>query len=70
MQEDENQQKGECIIIIKGTNADYNQIDDDAFNVLKLLLKELSTKKAVELASKITGKRKNILYDYALGYKK
>ena len=70
LEKDENQQKGECIIIIKGANADYNQIDDDAFNVLKLLLKELSTKKAVELASKITGKRKNILYDYALDYKK
>ena len=37
--------------------------------VLSILLQELPLKQAVTLASKITGERRNVLYDAALAQK-
>jgi len=66
---DENQRKGEIAIIIEGSKpsqTDSDEIDHETERVLKLLLGELSTKKAAALAAEITGVRKNRLYQHAL----
>lgn len=67
---DENQQRGEIVLMVKGagtikTEADAISID----HILTTLLAELPLKQAVELASKISNKRKNEVYQRALQLK-
>ena len=50
---------------IKAKQAD-NEINAESERILKLLLKELPTKKAAAIAAEITGLRKNQLYQHAL----
>lgn len=62
---DPNQQKGEMVLVVAGASDsqdDISQHDD----LLKRLLQDLSVKKAAQLASDITGAKKNALYDRAL----
>ena len=62
---DANQQKGEMVLVVAGANDSVNdEGKHDA--LLKRLLQDLSVKKAVQLASDITGAKKNALYDRAL----
>ena len=62
---DTNQQKGEMVLVVAGANDSVNdEGKHDA--LLKRLLQDLSVKKAVQLASDITGAKKNALYDRAL----
>lgn len=64
---DANQQRGEIVLMVKG--AEVEATDADAISVdhvLTSLLTELPLKQAVELAAKITGKRKNEIYQRAL----
>ncbi|HSW94190.1 MAG TPA: 16S rRNA (cytidine(1402)-2'-O)-methyltransferase [Gammaproteobacteria bacterium] len=64
---DPNQTRGEIVLIVKGAKAeemDENALSMDA--VLVPLLAELPLKQAVELTAKITGKRKNEIYERAL----
>jgi 16S rRNA (cytidine1402-2'-O)-methyltransferase len=64
---DPNQQKGEFVIIVGADMAkDDDAIPVDAKEILHCLLKELSLKQAVKIATEITGIKKNLLYDYAL----
>lgn len=70
MTADKNQQRGEFVIVVEGNqkppeSAETIEVD----MVLKILLDELPVKKAAELAAKITGKRKNELYQRALELK-
>jgi 16S rRNA (cytidine1402-2'-O)-methyltransferase len=69
---DENQLKGEFVLIIQGadvaTQASVIEIDSD--KVLKILLEELPVKQAAGLTAKITGLKKNQLYQQALSLKK
>ena len=60
--------KGEYVVIIEGAvaQADTHQITQ----TLDILLAELPVKKAAEVASKLTGERKNKLYELALNLKK
>jgi 16S rRNA (cytidine1402-2'-O)-methyltransferase len=65
------EQKGEIVILVEGKNSDDQakkevNVDD----VLAILLTELPLKQAVALAAKITGERKNILYEKALNKQK
>lgn len=65
VESDSNQQKGEMVLVVAGaseSNNDENKFDD----LLKRLLQDLSVKKAAQLASDITGAKKNALYDRAL----
>jgi len=64
---DENRQRGEFVILIAGATK-KNDLQDlqDAERILKILLDELPAKQAVSLAAKITGQRKNLLYDMSL----
>jgi 16S rRNA (cytidine1402-2'-O)-methyltransferase len=67
---DANQQRGEIVLMVKG--ADEKEKDSDALSidsVLIPLLAELPLKQAVELTIKITGKRKNEIYQRALEIK-
>ena len=66
--EDSNQRKGEIAIVVQGAIAKSknDDIDLEAERILKLLLYEMSTKKAAALTAEITGLRKNKLYQHAL----
>lgn len=67
---DPHQQLGEFVILIHGVpRAEREAVDEDAERVLRILLEELPVSQAVALAAKITGLKKNKLYDYALSLK-
>lgn len=65
---DANQQKGECVLVVKGVS----QLTDDGAEgrkVFDILVQELPLKQAAALAAKITGVKKNTLYQYGLSQK-
>jgi len=65
-----NELRGECIILIKGIDEETSESKEVIpEQVLDILLDELPLKQAAALASKITGERKNILYEMALAKK-
>lgn len=65
--ENENKQKGEIVILVEGIDEEQSESKEVVpEEVLEVLLEELPVKQAVALASKITGERKNVLYDLAL----
>jgi 16S rRNA (cytidine1402-2'-O)-methyltransferase len=67
---DPHQQLGEFVILIHGVpRAEREAVDEDAERVLKILLEELPVSQATALAAKITGLKKNRLYEYALTLK-
>ncbi len=67
MQADANQQRGEFVVMVGGVEKTDEQLEmSSADEMLKLLLAELPVKKAAEIAAKLTGKRKNALYQRAL----
>lgn len=65
---DANQQKGEFVVIVAGCDAQLEEArrHEQAMDIVRLLRSEVSMKKAVSLASKISGARKNLLYEAAL----
>ena len=64
---DPNQQRGEIVVIVQGAPpADAQDLDADTEHLLRTLLSELPVKQAASLASRITGQKKNRLYDLAL----
>lgn len=65
---DSNQQRGEIVVLVEGSKESV--IQTPAQEVLILLLEHLPLKQAVEVAAKITGERKNELYEMALVIKK
>jgi 16S rRNA (cytidine1402-2'-O)-methyltransferase len=67
VKDDANQQKGEFVVLVQGVEkAAEDGVSDEAIRVLDLLLEELPVKKAAALASKLTGEKKNALYQIAL----
>jgi 16S rRNA (cytidine1402-2'-O)-methyltransferase len=68
---DADQQLGEFVILIHGVpRAEREAVDEEAGRVLKILLDELPVSQAAALAAKITGLKKNKLYEYALTFRK
>jgi 16S rRNA (cytidine1402-2'-O)-methyltransferase len=71
--QDDNMRKGEFVVIVDGA-AKIGKEDDvlsqDELKVLTILMRECSTKTAVEMAVQITGARKKLLYQAALGLEK
>ncbi|WP_017937210.1 16S rRNA (cytidine(1402)-2'-O)-methyltransferase [Zestomonas thermotolerans] len=65
---DNNQQRGECVVLVAGWQAPEGEeaLSAEALRVLDLLLAELPLKRATALAAEITGVRKNLLYQVAL----
>lgn len=67
MQSDSNQQRGEFVVLIKGAEVvQSEEVSAEALRVLEILLEELSVKQAASLAARITGVKKNLLYQRAL----
>lgn len=63
------QDRGECVLLLQGDQAEA-MIDGEGERILRLLLDELPIKQAAALAAKITGLKKNDLYQLALDWKK
>ncbi|WP_136680468.1 16S rRNA (cytidine(1402)-2'-O)-methyltransferase [Neptunomonas sp. XY-337] len=64
---DPNQQKGEFVVLVQGVQAQVSEdMDAAALKTLDVLLEELPVKQAAALAAKITGYKKNKLYQVAL----
>jgi 16S rRNA (cytidine1402-2'-O)-methyltransferase len=64
---DENQRKGEFVVLVHGAEArDETGIDAESERILLILLKDLPVKQAAALAANITGLKKNALYQHAL----
>jgi 16S rRNA (cytidine1402-2'-O)-methyltransferase len=67
---DADQQLGEFVILIHGVPcAEREVVDEAAERVLRILLEELPVSQAAALAARITGLKKNKLYDFALTLK-
>ena len=63
---DSNQQRGECVLLVKGAPQREQALDAEAERVLYLLMDELPLKQAAQLAAQITGLKKNLLYNAGL----
>ncbi|MCP5351089.1 MAG: 16S rRNA (cytidine(1402)-2'-O)-methyltransferase [Oceanospirillaceae bacterium] len=67
---DHNQQKGEFVVMIRGyQKPEGEQIPAEVMNTLRILAEELPLKKAAALAAKLTGYKKNQLYQAGLDEK-
>ncbi|WP_372739335.1 16S rRNA (cytidine(1402)-2'-O)-methyltransferase [Neptunomonas sp.] len=70
VKQDANQQKGEFVVLIQGVEVQEEEgLSVEALKVLGILLEELPVKQAAALAAKITGEKKNALYQEALSRK-
>ncbi len=59
--------KGEFVVLVDNpANAEDKHLNTDDVEVLKILLDEVSVKIAVKIATRLTGKKKNELYQQAL----
>jgi 16S rRNA (cytidine1402-2'-O)-methyltransferase len=67
--EDPNRVRGEFVLIVEGAATEPADSDAQAQRVLEILLRELPLKQAVQLATEITGGKKNALYTRALEIK-
>ena len=64
---DDNQQRGEMVIVVAGNTIVQDEDDLSAHDaLLKRLLEDLSVKKAAALAADIIGVKKNALYQRLL----
>jgi 16S rRNA (cytidine1402-2'-O)-methyltransferase len=70
LRSDPDQQKGEFVVLVQGTERDPQQLGQAARRTLEVLLDQLPLKQAAVLAAGITGVPKNRLYDYGLELKK
>ncbi len=70
VQNDNNQQKGEFVVLIKGKQETPSEhINEEARKILTLLLAELPLKTAARITAEITGEHKNKLYQLGLEIK-
>ena len=70
MEQDHNQQKGEFVLIVQGVEPKKEEgFSAETLHVLETLLGELPVKQAAALAAKLTGEKKNALYQEALNRK-
>jgi len=67
--EDSNQRRGEIVLMVEGAQKLSTEMSEEDQRILKILAEDLPSKQAAALAAKITGQRKNFLYDYLLALK-
>ena len=70
---DDNMRKGEFVVIVDGAakiSKEADGISAEEIRILAVLMRECSTKTAVEMAVEITGARKKLLYQVALDLEK
>lgn len=65
---DRNQQRGECVLLMAGYQGDDSGLSDEAISALDVLRGELPLKQAAALCAKITGAKKNQLYQYGVDH--
>jgi len=70
LQKDENRQRGEFVLLIEGASHNNADEDSEAERILSILLEECSVSQAATLSARITGKKKNALYELALTIQK
>ncbi len=64
---DSNQQRGEIVLLVHGAPKQENEaITPEQIHIMKVLLDELPVKQAASIGAKLTGLKKNFLYDWAL----
>ena len=68
LQADNNQQKGEFVLVVDGADVHMSAQSAELEQVLKILLEELPVKQASQMAAKITGMKKNQVYKLALEF--
>lgn len=61
--------KGEYVVLVEGAPAAADTDDAEARRLLGILLEELPVKQAAGIAARVTGQKKNALYDLALRMK-
>jgi 16S rRNA (cytidine1402-2'-O)-methyltransferase len=67
LEQDPMQSKGEFVLIVSGRSEEQSDaLSPDTVKTLKLLMQELSLKQAAALTAKLTGEKKNRLYQYGL----
>jgi 16S rRNA (cytidine1402-2'-O)-methyltransferase len=66
---DAHRQKGEFVLLVSGAAEADDADDAEAERILSILLEECSVKQAASLAAKLTGMKKNALYEKALKWK-
>ena len=67
---DDNQQKGEFVVMLAGAEADQQtRVMIEVLDLLTRLVREMPLKKAVTLVAELTGAKKNYLYEQALKIK-
>jgi 16S rRNA (cytidine1402-2'-O)-methyltransferase len=67
---DHHQQKGEFVVLVKGAPEKKPAAEKAALTTLNILLGELPMSQAVNLTAKISGEKKNKIYELALELKK
>lgn len=67
VESDPNQRKGEFVLLLRGSDVAGEPKSGEAQRIAQLLAAELPVKQAAALAAKITGEKKNALYQYLLG---
>lgn len=63
---DANQQKGEFVLVVQGATVQADELAVELEHVLGVLLEELPVKQAAQMAARITGLKKNQVYQRAL----
>jgi 16S rRNA (cytidine1402-2'-O)-methyltransferase len=63
---DTNRVRGEFVLLLQGAPAAAENDDAEAERVLSILLQELPVSQAAQLAARLTGMKKNSLYELAL----
>ena len=66
LQADENHQRGEFVILVRGRERKKAAAEPELTHLLGILLEELSLKQAAKIAARISGEPKNKLYELAL----
>lgn len=68
--QDPNRQRGEFVLIVSGALPDHDQDEIEQKRVLRILLEEgMPVSQATSLTAKLTGAKKNALYELALSMK-
>ena len=67
--QDENHRRGEFVLVVSAPAKVPSEDESEARRVLEILLDDLPVKQAAQLAARLTGGRKNTLYDLALQLK-
>jgi 16S rRNA (cytidine1402-2'-O)-methyltransferase len=67
VESDSNQQRGEIVLLVHGAPKPENEaMTPEHMHIMKVLLDELPVKQAAAIGAKLTGLKKNFLYDWAL----